>query len=91
MSKDVLRRSASSKESKCALARKTSARVKLVWVSKSEVGKGTSGMVWLGLNGRPNSSSLGVALRAGKILLFIWQSASSICSGQFSGMSFGSV
>ena len=65
MSKDVLRRSASSKESKCVLARKSSARVKLVWVSSGEVGRGMSGIAESGLNGRPNSSSLGVALRAG--------------------------
>jgi hypothetical protein len=49
VSKDVLRHSASSKESKCALAQKTSARVKLVWISEGKVGKGTSGIVWSGL------------------------------------------
>ena len=86
-----MRCSASSKESKCAFAQKTSARVKFVWVSKGVVGSGMSGIVWSGLKGRPNNSSLGVALRAGRILSFIWRIASSTCSGQFSGIGFGSV
>ena len=91
MSKDVFRRSASSKESKCALARKTSARVKLVCVSDGDVGKGTSGIDVSGQKGRPNNSSLGVALRAGKILSFIWRMASLTWSGQLSGMGFESA
>jgi hypothetical protein len=38
-----------------------------------------------GLKGSPNSNSLGVALRAGKMRSFIWRTASSKCSGQLSG------
>ena len=70
MSKDVLRRSASSRDSRCAFARNVSARVKLIWVSSGEVGNGMSGVAESGRKGRPNSSSLGVALRAGRIRSF---------------------
>lgn len=91
LSKDVLQCSTSSNESKCAFAWKTSARVKLVWVSSGYVGSGMSGNEVSGQKGSPNSSSLGDALRAGRILSFIWWIASSICSGQLSGIGFGSV
>ena len=83
--KDALWHSASSKESKCAFTRKVSVRVKLVCVSNGEVGSGMSGMDRSGLRGSLNNNSLGMALRAGRMQSFIWQMASSRCSGQLFG------
>ena len=70
VSKEVLRRSASSRESRCAFARKFSVSVALIYVSEEEVGNGVNGIGVSSRKGSPKSSSLGVALSAGNILSF---------------------
>ena len=60
VSKEVLRRSASSRESRCAFARKFSVNVALIYVSEEDVGDGINGIGVSGLRGSPKSNSLGV-------------------------------
>ena len=67
LSKDILRRFTSSSESRCAFTQKFSVSVVLTCMSDTDVGSGIGGTGVLGRRGSLNSSSLGLALSAGRI------------------------
>ena len=70
VSKEVLRLSTSSRESRCAFEQKFSVSVALIYVSDEDAGNGVSGVNVSGQRGSPKSSSLGIALSAGSIRSF---------------------